>query len=161
MLKLNLLVDDPAGVKPGYLNLDPFAPEPCSDGRVRGALHQLHEHADGGEAAEVLALGVLEFFPAEAADKVLRHWVSKLAHGGTITLSCWDARELCRGYLAGTLSHDQFNGALHGAPSEQPPKTRLCCLTAQGLSAALEGLGLRVLTRRLSGYQAILTARRP
>jgi hypothetical protein len=143
------------------LNLDPFASEADDPaGRYRASPEKLDDYVCANEASELVAHDVLDHFPAQYADAVLDHWVSRLAHGGTITVSVLDAREVCRAYMAGKLTNDNLNDAVYGNPKSQKA-SRKCLLTLPTLVAVLEAKGLRVLQKRYQNLRAVVTAQRP
>ena len=157
-MKINLLLDDPGAVRSGYLNVDPCAPD--GDVRVRGDVADLGPLVDAGEATEVVALGVLDHLPGHAADGVLRHWLSRLAHGGRLTVGVTDAREVARGVLSGALSIEDANERLCGAQRTAGQFKKSAYMLGQ-LSGVLESLGYRVLARRIEDYTAVVTVERP
>lgn len=159
-MKLNLLIDNPGDCRSGYVNVDPLTPDDCSDGRVRAHLHDLSPVADDGEAVEIVALDVLDYFPAAQADEVLQGWLRKLAHGGRLTVGVVDLKEVCRGVLAHTLSDEDANELLHGR-QERPHQFRKASFTLGKLAEVLGNLGYKVLAKRVQGHRAIITVERP
>lgn len=156
MVRLNLLLNNPGGVRSGYLNVDPYSQgwAAAADPGDLGGL------CDANEAAELVALEVLDFYPAHLADAALDHWLSRLAHGGEVTLSTVDLREVCRGFLGGYLSHDDANNLLHGIPTHDAGVKRSSYTLGQ-LVEVLENKGMVVVRKRLQNYRAVVTARRP
>jgi hypothetical protein len=159
-MKLNLLLDNPGDCRSGYLNVDPFAPESAEDGRVRGDLLKLTEFVDLAEVEEVVALDVLDYFPGHALDEVLSHWLSLLAHGGKLTMSVIDVKEVARAVLANTLSAEDVDELLHGK-QEKDWQLRKSSFTLKQLSDVLEARGYKVLARRVQNYRAVVTVQRP
>lgn len=159
-MKLNLLIDNPGDVRSGYVNVDPLAPESSPDGRVRAHLHDLSVVVDDGEAAEIVALDVLDYFPQAQADDVLSGWLKKLAHGGRLTIGVVDLKEVARGVVQHTLSAEDVNELLHGK-QEQPWQFRKASYTAGQLAEVLGNLGYKILARRVQGHRAVITVERP
>jgi hypothetical protein len=159
MVKLNLLVNNPGGVRSGYVNVDPVAPEGNSD-RIACPLEKLDATCDAAEAEELVALDILDLFPAKVADAVLDHWLSRLAHGGKITLSVVDMMEVARGFTARSLSIEDANLLLHGNQS-QPWEFRKATYYLPMVVNTLTSKGYKILTKKISNYRAVITAERP
>lgn len=159
-MKLNLLINNSGDVRNGYLNIDPSANPEDPYGRVRCDLDNLDPLVDANEATEVVALDILDYYATTDVDRVLNHWLSKLAHGGTLTVSVVDLREVSRQFLAGGLGLDEANLLLHGE-QDGPMRFRMCSLTLDHLSAVLENKGLKVLKRRIVDRRAVVTCQRP
>ena len=155
-MKVNLLLNSPADARHGYINIDPFIPEDSFlDGVriVRGDVTNLDEMFDDGELSEIVANGVLEYFPAQMADDILGNWLKKLKRGGVVTVTALDIREVSRGCLSGELSSDDVNLMLYG--SDKPIRS---AFDLSQVSDALEFLGLKILRERIVGYRCVVTA---
>lgn len=158
-MRLNLLSNCPGGVRSGYVNVDPHAPEGDPHGRVACPLDSL-SLCETNEASEIIAAGVLDRFPTHQVDAVLDHWISRLAHGGVLTVSVGDAREAARNFLSGFWNLDSFNAAVHGE-QDGPGRSVQCCLTAEVLAGVMESRGLRVLGVKVEGGVAVVSGERP
>lgn len=143
MAKLNLTAD-PSSHRNGYVNADP----------ARGSLDGLVE---AGEASEVVALGVVERFRPEQQRDAVRHWASRLAPGGTITVSATDLWELARSVVLGTTGEGEAVALLYGSAGGR----RAVLWSERTLSDELRDCGLEVVSRRLEGETCVVTARRP
>jgi hypothetical protein len=158
-VKVNLLLDSPSGALPGHLNLDPLAPAgdasrtPCDP-------TDLSPYVDAGEAQELLAHDVLDHVQLPRADAVLAHWASRLAHGGTLTVSCVDMMAVAHALADRTLSPEDAALLLHGE-QRRGWDYRHSGRTLAQLARGLEGLGLQVLRKRTAGLRAVVVARRP
>jgi hypothetical protein len=158
-LKINLLLNDPGGVRSGHLNVDPYSPED-DPLRTRGSPFDLAPFADKGEVAELVALDVLGILPKPQVKAALDHWVGLLAFGGTITLTMTDIEEVARLVYLGKVSSEQAEGLIHGGADEW--KVRRSFTTAEKLAANLQARGLRILKRQVvDNCQALVVARRP
>lgn len=159
-MKVNLLLDNPGDVRSGHVNVDPLAPDDCRDGRVRGDVADLAHSVDAAEAEAVVALDVLDYFPGAVADVVLGNWLSRLARGGTLTVSVVDVREVARSLLAGNLSLEEVNELLLGK-QEKPWQFKKAAFTLSQLAEVLKNLGYQILARRVQNHRAVVTCRRP
>lgn len=158
-MKVNLLLDNPAGVRNGYINIDPFAPDNDRD-RVKGDVSTISHSIDDGEASEILAYDILDFFAANMADEILAHWLSKLAHGGTLTVAVIDLLEVARGVTSHIVSIEQAQDLLHGL-QEKKWDLKKSSYTLQQLVSTISSRGYKVLSKRVENYRAIVTCQRP
>ena len=158
-MKVNLLLDEPAGVMPGWLNVDPLAPA-GDEGRVNGDPANLSAFVDAGEVEELRALGVLDYLPRAVAQKAIEHWASLLAHGGLLAVSSLDLLEVSKSFQNRFISLEQASLLLYGQ-QEKAWQFRHCSHTALELSRLLEARGLVVLKRRVEHFFAVVVARRP
>lgn len=153
-MKINLLVNS-TETKPGFLNIDPLA-QPSDKTKVPGDPANLDLLVDPAEVTEFVAHGVLQLYPPNMVGNVLDHWVSRLAHGGTITLSATDLDDVARATANGVLSLEQANEFLYGREGE-----RRCGMTVNQVSSWLEGKGLKVLQKKVINHVFYVTAQRP
>lgn len=158
--RLNLLIGDPANVRSGYTNVDPLAPDGDPAGRVRCDPGNLDPVVDAGEAVEIVAHDIIDRVPMHQANALLEHWLSKLAHGGTIVLSCVDILEVARSLLGRFITVEQANVLLHGEQDERW-RFRQANYTLVQLADTLAGKGLRVQSKRINECRAIVVAQRP
>lgn len=160
MTKVNLLLDNPGDIRNGYLNFDPHAPPQCTDGRIRAEIADLSHTVDFNECEELVAHDILDYFGMEEADRVLNHWLSRLAHQGTLSLSVVDLREVSRDLLANTIDIADVNELLYGRQTK-PWQFKKCVFTMPVLVGMLQARGYKILTKKSSGYRAIVTVQRP
>ncbi len=160
MTRVNLLLDNPGDVRNGYLNFDPHAPENCLDGRICAAVDDLSHTIDFNELTELVAHDILDYFGMEQADKVLDHWLSRLAHGGTLSLSVVDLREVSREVLANTLDLADVNELLFGR-QEREWQFKKSVFTLPVLIGMFEKKGYQVLLKKAANNRAVVTVQRP
>lgn len=157
-MKVNLLLDNPGDVRSGYLNIDPFADG--VDTRVKGNLDDLSEHADANELEELVANDILDTFALTDADRVLDNWLSRLAHGGKLTISVVDLRSVSREVLANSISIQDANELLYGRPTA-PHFQKRSAFTLQQLAGTLESRGYKLLRKQPENNRIIVTVERP
>jgi hypothetical protein len=153
MVRLNLLLDNHADARSGYLNLSAKPGE----GITQCAVDKLEAVVDCNEVSELVAYDILDTVPTEQADALLTHWLSRLAHGGELTISVVDVGEVARDFLHNKLDINQFNSLIHG----ETICPRRCALSLNYLCAVLENKGMIVLKKRVHNYRAIVSCRRP
>ncbi len=159
-MKLNLLLDNPGDCRSGFINVDPCAPDGDEFGRVRGEIWRLDAIADAGEVAEIVALDLLDNCQAMEVDDVLVGWLSRLKHGGMLTLSVVDLREVSRSVLNGNISIMDANELLFGK-QERPWQFKKSVFTLSQLVEVLGNLGYRIIAQRVQNYRAVITVERP
>ena len=151
-MKINLLLNAPNDTRSGYMNIDPTTPDGDAT-RIRCQLDKLDMFVDANEVSEIVAMDILDTFGPDDIDRVLDHWVSRLAHQGTISLSVLDAREVSRALMSDTLPVTEFSDLVHGQ--------RKTSLTMKLLADALESRGLKITKKRNVHYRAVIVAQRP
>lgn len=159
-MKVNLLMDNPADVRPGYVNIDLLAPEGDPLGRIQCDPSNLESIADAAEVVELIAHDILDRVPMHQANAVLDHWLSRLAHGGTIVISCVDLLEVAKSLQNRLITVEQANQLLHGE-QDKAWKFRQANYTLAQLADTLRGKGLLVQKKRITDFRAVVVARRP
>lgn len=160
MKKVNLLIDNPGGTLSGYDNIDPFTPDDDKFGRIKGDVSNLDHEVDNGEASEILAHGILNYYSGEHVDGVLSNWVSKLAHGGQLTVSGVDLRAVCRDYLNGNLPIEDANEILFGTHTK-PWDFKKSVFSIDIVEQVLRTKGLKILSKRVHKTSLYITCERP
>lgn len=138
------LVFGPSEARNGYVNVDP------RQGSLDGTV-------EAGEASEVVAINILDYLAPAKQVELLHHWVSRLARGGSITVSCTDLYEVCRSLITGTLDEDAVTSVLYGTSKAR----RAAIFSEKTLMEKLRSLGLEIMTRRTDGLICTVTGRRP
>ena len=112
---------------------------------------------EAGEASEVVALDVLDYFKLDQQQDLLRHWASRLAPGGVLTVSCTDIYEVARSLALGFADEGWASQMLYGAPEAR----KAVQFSEKSLSHILASMGLQAISRRVEGYQCIVVMGRP
>lgn len=123
------------------------------------AVVQLNLVCEANEAIEIRAVDTLDFFPPTQVDKALEHWLSRLAHGGIISIVATEIREVARGLLNGAITLDQANQLLYGTYEDNDIKC--CALSMDQLCEVLVNKGLKILRKRIENYKLLVVAQRP
>jgi len=111
MVKLRLSVRDSKMSLPGFVHIDPFSQE------NPGNPADLSRHAEEGEALEIVAADVLDFYPGEFRHRLLGHWVSRLSRGGVILVGTREIVEVCRHVMLGET--DSFSQLVFGSSGQR------------------------------------------
>ncbi len=159
-MKINISLDDPENVVPGFITVDPYAGPDDPYGRVCGDITNLSPLLDRGECEAIRAIGILDIFPASLGDVVLNHWISLLAHGGKLLLAIADVREASRRLLNGEIDGPTFTNIVHGM-SEHPGRVRKVSYLPEFLIDNLRGKGLEITAQRYQFPYFLVEAKRP
>jgi hypothetical protein len=95
MVRLRLSVGDSTVSLPGFVQIDPL------NQNRPGNPADLTKYAEEGEAVEIVAADVLDYYPCEFRSKLLGHWVSRLSRGGMIIIGTREIVEVCRYVMLG------------------------------------------------------------
>ena len=158
-MKLNLLIDEPDKVLPGYYNIDPLAPD-LDSSRMRADPSALGPIADAGEVEEIIAHDIIDTVPLAKVNALIDHWLSRLAHKGRITISCVDIMEVCRSLQNRLISVEEASMLLHGDQSKNW-RYRQANYTLLQLVETLRAKGMKVLQKRVYQFKAFVVAERP
>jgi len=153
-MKLNLLW----GTAPrnGYINVDPFGFG--DEEKVLGELHNLDDVVDDNEAEEIIAEDVIDYLPRDKVIDTIKHWISKLCHGGTLIIGGVDVYEVARSFANYEIGLDDVNYLLHGR-QEEPYQQKLTNFTLMGLRDLLLNNGMRIIKCRGTSFNEDSTER--
>ena len=140
MSRLNLH-NDTSSQKNGYINVN--INQSSFDDLISDA-----------ECTEILALDVINSIEVTKLENTIDYWLSKLRHGGKITFSFVDLFEICRSYFQNGTNLANMNNLLYGNNNKN-------CISMNELETFLINKGLKVIQKRISNYQGIITAQRP
>lgn len=155
-MKLNLLLNNPAGVRSGYLNLDPFADG--KDVRVQCDITDISSQVEENEAVEIIAIDVLNKYPAIQVPGVLEHWLSRLAHKGKFVLSVPDLIEVGRAIRNDLITIEEANAILYGYQEHQADVNRSVFTMKQVVDCVSPGY--KILSKRIHDYNCVVTFER-
>jgi hypothetical protein len=156
-MKLNLLIGGAA--LNGYLNADQLFNG--QNDRVQAELQDLDPIVDHNECDEVLALDILDFIPLSLRAKTLNGWMTKVAHGGTITVSCLDLSEFTRKVYNGDLKDTyQVNQILFGPVTTAWSIRKSVCTLSETVQMIMSTGQFDVVSQRFDGVHYIVTAKR-
>ena len=159
MSKLNLLYGGGDHMS-GYLNIDPLA-DPENDKIIVADWKNLDELVDDAEATEILALNsLIEFVPRPEINNVVDHWISKLRHGGKLVCAFIDTYEVCREFVNFNIGMGEVNEVFHGS-QDRKELVKHCSFTTHGFAEYLSVKhDMKIIKRRLNGFDAIVEAER-
>jgi hypothetical protein len=155
-MKINLLLNNNA-LCSGYLNIDPFAT--TGQEKVWGQFNNLDDHVEAEECEEIRAINIIDYYPRLELLNFLPHWIGKLRHGGVLTLGFVEPTEVAKAIVNGALSLEEINALLHGNDAGDW-QTIKSSSTIKYLCGLLERHGMKILTRRVVNYQAIVKGQR-
>jgi hypothetical protein len=142
-LKLNLSIGKPKNIRHGYTNVDPFAKQ--EDDSYKAELHQLDSVVDDGEAVEMIALDVIEYYPYNDLDILFQHWWKKLKKGAKLTVDFYEIRRIAKDLVAYRLSLEEFNKVIAQS-----------FLSMEEAKVKLEAAGFTLLHAKFADHKGII-----
>lgn len=145
-MKLNLGCG--GDLRPGYINID-LAANPAfpADLFRQGDVSSLDWVCPENGAEEILVLDVLRFLPWTQLDQIIGGWISRLAPGGTLTITTPDLHQ-----VAAMIVNDQVDLATAQRTlfGEQMHAGNSCrsAIDAHALCQGLVGAGLAITAKR-------------
>ena len=155
-MKINLIMGE-ADIIPSYLNVGPYISKEteytkCND------IKNLDSFLDDGEAEEIIAYRVLRYIKYDKVLPVLSHWGKKLKKGGKLIIEEMDVQNVCRQFTYRRMDLEELNSCLYG------DEDYINCQSAvriPELCKLMEGIGFKILTKRLQGNFLIIEGVRP
>jgi len=145
--------------KPGYLNIDPITGQ-GNELSVKADIRKLDEFVSDSECTEIIAENVLDYLEAGEADQALQHWVKKLRHGGKIIIGGTDAHQISKMFYYKEIDIEKFNLLTHGQFSA-PWDVFMSHTTIEDLLQKLESYGIKILKKRIDGFNLVIEGERP
>lgn len=139
----------------GYLNIDPLGGE----GKQSLDFRNLDPVCDTAECTEICAPDILDYIHISEVIDVLRNWVSKLRHGGTLIVGGFDAYEVCCGVVSGQLDTIEFNNIIYGVRPLHPI-VKCGMFTRHDIESILRELGLQIIHKRVESRKFTVEAKR-
>lgn len=157
-MKVQLTLGQPA--LNGYMCLDPLT-SPNQTDKIQCDPTNVDPIVDHNEASELLVLDVIDYVPLFLREKVLTHWMSKVAHNGILILSATDMSELSRLIYNGQFSDAvSTNHALFGSGQNlwTIKKSFIPCQNTMGTIVSTGQFNIEHV--KYEGFKYYITARR-
>ena len=151
-MKLNLLLNNRAGIIGGYTNIDPFADG--SDERVPGDVSNLKE-IDDYEVDEILADSIHEYFPYPNLLGLINNWITKLVKGGKLVIKGNDINLLTFKRYSGEISEEQYIQEVYGNQKETWDFKK-CMAHIAIVAAILESKNVKILKKYYENYKFVV-----
>lgn len=155
-MKINLLINNATGILNGYENVDLFADK--DDGRILSDYSNLH-FCSPNEALEIRADNIIQFFEISKVEKMVDHWVSRLRHGGKLTVLSVDSYSIALAFSRFEITPQDFNKLTFGQ-QKTPWDCHKSSSTIHSLATLLASKGLEIVSKKMSGYNYCLIAER-
>ncbi len=138
-MKLNLFIDPNKQTEvPNYINVSNIG--------------NFDTIAEFGECSEIVGLDIIEYIPHNLLRETLSYWVSKLAHGGLLTLSATHLETLIKAYYRKELKNQLFNELLFGK-QDLPCNFKKGSVNLEEIRDFLISLKTKVVECRIVGTQ--------
>lgn len=151
-MKVNIILNT-TDVRSGYVNIDPFA-NPQDPTKIQcdpGNLAMI----DDNECEELIALDVLDFVNPRDRDNILNHWISKLAHEGSLTIGGREIYDVAKIIFMRAADLNQSNQLLY---SSDGSLYRLGLSSVDYVRNTLEGKNLVIDMVKIENCQYIIKA---
>lgn len=137
----------------GYLNLDPAPVDSDSQPAYTGTFKDLSALVEISECTEILADEVLDYISTKDTFVVVEYWSKLLRHGGKLIIGGTDLYEVSKAVVNQTLNIREANEILHGIGVE-----RINQMSILDLCEILKSVGLKIMSKRINGFQMVVTA---
>lgn len=97
-------------------------------------------------SCEVIYVDAIDFVPGTAVIGIMGHWVSKLAHGGQLTIEGVDLSLLAQKVISQQVKIPEANEILFG--NDQIKKNGAYTLT--DICLMMQNLGLKIITKQIT-----------
>lgn len=108
------------------------------------------------EAEEILAEGICDYIPRVQLPAVLAHYASKLKHGGKLVIGGTEIKELAKAVVLGD-DFEMFNKMLFGS-FDDVWRIKSGATSIIEIVDALKQLGLKIIGKKLNGYNFLVEA---
>jgi len=149
-MKINILYGS-GDILAGYLTINPFCPTETDDVK-RCDVRNLDKYLDDAECESIVAWDVLDYISLPEREKVVNHWVSKLARGGTLLIGGTDLRLVSKSVSAYQIEPKGATVLLYGV-QEQPWGIKRSMSTCVDTAQMMRSMGLKVLRAQYEGFQ--------
>lgn len=129
----------------GYINI-----------KLEDGVSNLDSHVMTAECTELVTNNTINYIPPAQIPQVLDHWISKLRHGASISITSLDMYQVCRSCYNLSLTMSEVTELVYGG---SPPK--VSAISMIDLSTYLKQKGLTILKKRATNYESVLIAQRP
>lgn len=155
MKKLNILLDNPDGWLPDYVNFDPMAK--VGEKTILTDITNLDEYIDDSECSEIRAVNILSYFDAGKIDLMLQAWVKKLAHGGELVIADIDVIQVFKAFGRAEINLGTMSELLYGKQVRKWDLRKIC-LTMSEVADALMAKGMIISEKRFENLNFYIKA---
>ncbi len=157
-MKINLLRDS-QDIMSGYLNIDQYGSSP--DVTI-GEVENLDYVCDDAQCVDLIARDILDYVTPDKIDAVLGNWVSKIRHGGKITIGGTDMFLVSMKHFRGDIDTDVASMYLYGRRLK-PHQFKKNMSTLSNVANCLANSGFKILLKKYEegNCSYVVTAERP
>jgi hypothetical protein len=117
------------------------------------------KEVDDGEATEIRAIDILEYYPKTEVEKLIGYLLKKVSHKGRLVIGGYDAIDVMKGFVVGKIDMDETTFALYGERKEVPYHKKVC-YTVHQIAEFLESKNMKILKKRVSHFRYVVEAER-
>lgn len=160
LTKFNLIINDSTKLLQTHQNITVFPVENKYNCNVQeGEILNLDWILSDGEADEIIADSILEYFPYEQLTNILSNWIKKLSLTGSIIIVGCDLKELSRLYTFGKLNDEQYYNLTYGKQKESW-EIKKSGSHLNEMCSVLSKFGLQVVRKEYNTYKYVIEAKR-
>jgi len=133
--------------------------DPCGGiGKIVQDFHNLDNVCQPNELTELLAPEILDFIHPSVFENTVKHYVSKLRHGGRIILGGTDLHDIAKKIMKSELTIQEANVYLYGGQLNWT--TKCAAYSMYEIIDFLRGLGLKIIQQKCDDVKFVVTAER-
>jgi len=151
-LKLNLGCGQ--DIRPGYVNIDS---RQSAGVDVVTDVSRL-DYPDNS-IGEILASDILEHFPRQQTEAILKEWLRVLKPNGILTIQCPDVRVLSQALVSGQITTQEFSRRIYGG-QDYEGNFHHAGFDMEGMKRTLESLGLNTMQAETSNGNLLLSGQK-
>jgi hypothetical protein len=139
----------------GYLNVHPNPPKDTKD-LILCDLFDLNKIADNNECDEIRAEHILEYVPKPKIGTILRHWLSKIAKNGYLTIICTDIHIVAKQLLMRTINIGETQAILYG----QGELSKCTAIDTNSILEFFIAHGIKPIEKNIDGFNFMIKGQR-
>jgi len=122
-----------------------------------GLRRNIDFYSEQYECDEIYSEDILNYINVDKIENFIAHLVSKLKRGGLLRLGGNDYIEICKMAIRQDFNVVEFNKIIFGSYSERPMES---AITLNIVVNVITKLNMKVLTKKINGYEFFIEAER-
>lgn len=118
------------------------------------------ETIEDSSCKEIVVEGCLDYIHIDFTVDVIKHWISKLRHGGRIIIRGTNLESVVKLFLNGEITTLDFNHLIYGT-GKNTWDNKSGCVNLEEVDEVCRKEGLKILSKQIHSEEFILIAIRP